>query len=442
MPARLTRGGAVVVPAALVGLGASALAAYAPLAGVAVLAAIVAGLLVLTRAELLLLLLVGVQPWNDMLSFPTETVSVVKLLGAILVIAWLLRVLARGDELRGSASIVAAAVFGLLVVLSLMASPDPQAGVNKVIRYALYITFAFLVLQLCDNPADVRRMIKVLVASTAAAATYALVGFLSGVLPRAGGPIAEPNDFAFLLLLALCLSVYLLARERHTRWLWSACFVAIGATLLATLSRSALVGLVAIVVWALLSGRVRVDKLLATATAFALVLVSALTLYPTLIHQRVAEKGRIADANAAARIAYWSAAERMAFDHPVLGVGPGRYRDETKRYLFNNPVALERPVAHNSYLEIAAENGAPALLAFLAFVAFAWRDLGRARREALAAREVDVVRLVTALQAALVGTMVAGGFGSYQTEVGFWLLAGLAAALVWRPVRSQLAFSP
>ena len=88
-----TRGALVVGPAALIALGAAALAAYAPLAGVAVLGAVVLALLVLTRAETVLLLLVAVQPWNDMLAYPSETISVVKILGAILVIAWALRAL-------------------------------------------------------------------------------------------------------------------------------------------------------------------------------------------------------------------------------------------------------------------------------------------------------------------------------------------------------------
>ena len=226
------------------------------------------------------------------------------------------------------------------------------------------------------------------------------------------------------------MSVYLLAYDRRARWLWSACFLVLGATLLATLSRSALVGLVAIAIWGLISGRVRVGRLLAAATAFAVVLVCALTLTPTLINERLAGKGQVADANAAARVEYWSAAGRMALDHPLLGVGPGRFRDETVHYLRNNPVALDRPVAHSSYFEIAAENGLVAVAAFLGFLLLAWRDLERAVREA---GDREDRYLAITLQASLIGAIVGGAFGSYQAEIPFWLLAGLAAAVAWRP---------
>ena len=165
---------------------------------------------------------------------------------------------------------------------------------------------------------------KAFVLSSAAAAAYALIGFLSGALPRAGGPIAEPNDFAFILLLALCMSVDLLARDRRSTLRPGVPASRPGAALLAMLSRSALVGLVAIAIWGLISGRLRVARLLATAHRRSPSCSSPPTIHPTLIHERLATKGRIADANAAARVAQLVGGREDGVDDPLLGVGPGR----------------------------------------------------------------------------------------------------------------------
>ena len=45
-------------------------------------------------------MLLAAFPWDDMLGFPTETVSIVKLLGALLLVGYFLRALARDEDVR------------------------------------------------------------------------------------------------------------------------------------------------------------------------------------------------------------------------------------------------------------------------------------------------------------------------------------------------------
>lgn len=423
---------APVVTAAV--LGAGLLSAHMPV--YALVAGLAAGftVLVFARPEIGLLLLVASMPWEDLLAYPTKTVTVVKVVGALLFASWVLQVLVAGRPLRTSPSLVAAYLFFFLATISLAASPDPGVGVAKILRYCLWLMFLFLMLQLIDTIPDVLRLIRVYVASATAAAGYALFDFVFHDSPRASGPITQPNVFAFILLVAVVFAGYLAFNALRGRLLWAAGFVVILAAIMATLSRAALVGLAALFLWGLFSGRLRFTRLVSAVAAVGLVAVVAFALIPSLLDERLEEKHNIAGKNSAARLAYWSAAERMALDHPVLGVGPDRFGDETETYLRDNPVPIERPVAHNAYLEILAENGLFAAAAFLAILALAWRDLQIIRHAARLQGLPDLLTLATAVQGALVAVIVAGTFGSEQTSPPYWLLAGIAAILA-RQVR-------
>jgi O-antigen ligase len=200
-----------------------------------------------------------------------------------------------------------------------------------------------------------------------------------------------------------------------------------------TLSRSALVGAAAVVLWAVATRRTRIGGVLAGLVVVAGVLALALTLWRPLIDERLEAKSRIASANVESRQAYWRAAAQMAADRPLLGVGPGRFGTESRAYIRNDPVNLENPVVHNAYLEVLAEGGVPTLVSFLAFLAASWRLAARAHRRYAAADDRDGLRLTAAVQASLVVAIVSAGFLSVQTSVPVWLLSGLAAVLALAP---------
>lgn len=415
--------GSIVAAAAL-----AYAAAYAPVAAVAALAAIVLTVWMVTRAELLLLALVAAVPWEGMLDVPSETVSVVKLLGAVLVIAYLFRALTRAETLRFSPILLAGLVFAAFVALSLMASDDPAAGIAKTLRYAFFLLFLFLVTQLVDSEKTAYKLLRVLVASTTLAALYGLFGFLSGEAERAAGPVADANDFAFVIVTTLPLAALLLVEDRRLRWAWIASLAILLAATLATLSRGALVGLGALAVWAIASRRVGAGGMFAAGLVVATVATLALTLWAPLINERVELKQRAGQSNIESRLAFWSAASRMSLESPVLGIGPGRFGAEADRYLRNNPLVLPDPVVHNTYLEILVENGIFALIAFIAMLGISWSTLSRAETAARHDADRHRARLAAAVKGMLVVAVVGGLFLSEQLSVPFWLGCGLAAS--------------
>jgi putative inorganic carbon (HCO3(-)) transporter len=409
---------AVAVPTALAPM-------YALLAAGALL---VMGAVVF-NAGALLALLVAAFPWDDMLGIPTETISVVKILGALLLVGYFLRAISRDEDVRLPSTVPLLIAFTMLVLLSLLLSGDVGAGLSKTLRYLLFAAFTFLFVQLVRTRTELRVVLRALVLSATAAAVYGSMLFVTGGVDRVSGPIGEANDFAYVLASVLPFAIYLTVGDKRARWLWGACCVLLVAALFGTLSRGALVGLAAVVLWAVATRRVRMAGVLAGAVVVAGTLLLAFTLWRPLIDERLAAKGVVAQANVESRQAYWRAALDMAADHPLLGVGPGRYGVESKAYILNDPINITEPVVHNSYLEVLAEGGVPTLLVFVGFIFGSWRLTARARRHFQAADDVDGLRIAAAVQASLVVAIVSANFLSVQITVPLWLLGGIAAVL-------------
>ena len=431
MTSRLLDGRGVIVPAAGMAAILAFAAARSPLLALAAAGAVLLLLFVFVWAEAVLLVLLAALPWEDLLQYPTETVSAVKLLGLMLLGAWAFRVLQPGTELRLPATLVPVIGLGMTVGVSLVLSPDPSAGLGKLLRYVLFIAFFFLILQLTTGRDSIKRVLRVLSLSATGAALWALVAFLSGELERAGGPISNPNDFAYLIATVLPLTAYLWIEDRGRRAIWGSCFTFQAAATLATLSRGALVGLAALAVWAIATRRVPVVGVLAALGTVVGVVLVALTFWSPLISERVESKEKVQSENAASRLTFWDAALRMSYDRPLTGVGPDRFGEEAETYVRGATSGIEDPVAHNSYLEILAENGFLALAFFVAYIVGSWAALARSWRTSRLNADEDGVRLATALQAAFVVAIVGAFFLSQQLALPLWLVGALAAALAY-----------
>ena len=416
-------------PAVLIGAAAGWAAALDVRIALAGVGAAAVAVLVYVAPELLLLGVVASEPWSGLLAFPTATLTIPKIIGFLALASFALAAMAGRVKLRYSPPIGWAFGFLLVVVISLMLSEDPTAGVIKTISYALYVILFTLFVQLIGNRAEVERCLAVYTASAAIAGLYGLIAFLSGAAGRAGGPITDPNDFALLLSGAVPLAVFFVAHSRRYRALWVLAMVILVSATLATFSRGALVGLAVVFLWAVLSRRISLPSVFAVVIAVGAVAAVLYVSYQPLINERLVQKQYVADANVASREVFWSAAFRMALNHPIVGVGPARFGAVSPQYILNDPIVLQDPVVHNSYLEILVEDGPFALALFLCLLGSVWRILRRLRREAIALDDPDGRRLVDALQASFIWTLVAAVFVSRQLSISIWLLAGLATCL-------------
>jgi putative inorganic carbon (HCO3(-)) transporter len=435
MADRLFQGRGLALTAALVALPLAAAAAVAPVAALAAIAVLAVLGLVTLNSYGLLLVVMATFPWDDMLGYPSSTFSVTKILGGLLLFGFAFQALAGGERLRGAVNLLPLAVFEGLVLVSLLVCAQPSEGLIKTLRYVLFGVFTVTFVQLVRDRGQLHRVISVLGVSAIAASALGLANFLTGAETRASGPIGEANDFAYLLSSTLPLVIYLALRsEGRRRRLWWAGVALILLTTAATLSRGALVGLGVLAAWALLTRRVRVGGALASLTAMAILAGGAFALYGPLINERLTLKGDIAAANVASRKALWSAAINMGADHPVIGVGPGRFGIESENYITDDPINIDRPFAHNSYLEIFAETGFPGLVAFLLMLGSSWMLARRSRYRALAAGDAQMALLASAIQGGLVVAVTAANFLSVQITAPLWILSGLAAVVSLMPL--------
>jgi putative inorganic carbon (hco3(-)) transporter len=421
-------GGDLVAVALIVSLAMAYGAVHSPLIAVGLLVAIVFAGWVVARPDLVLLVVVAALPWQDKLQYPNATLSLVKLLGLALVAAYFLRAVRQNDTLRLGPILGLALAFGLVIGFALIASPDPSAGLQKAFRYVFFILFLFLMIQLVDNREQAIRLLRVLVGSCAAASLYGIFGFVSGTVERASGPIADPNDFAYVMAAVLPFALFLCIEDRRWRLAWVAStLLLIGATF-ATLSRGAIVGLAALLLWAIITRRIGLGGTLAVVIASFLVIAAAFTFWASTVEERLTEKNKIAAANTESRAAFWQAAEEMWEDHPVLGIGPGRFPVEAKNYVKNSPIELEDPIVHNSYIEILVEAGPIALLLFLGMLAAGWLGATRAERLARSRQDRTTIRLASAAKGSLLVAIVSGFFLSEQIAPPFWIACALVGS--------------
>jgi putative inorganic carbon (HCO3(-)) transporter len=126
-----------------------------------------------------------------------------------------------------------------------------------------------------------------------------------------------------------------------------------------------------------------------------------------------------------AHVALFWAALRMIGDSPLLGVGPLNFKSLSTLYTGLH----EGNIAHNSFLEIAAEFGLPALAVFVLLLAATFRTLGRAARLDGSPEARELAGWAEGLRSGLAGFLVAGFFISAQYEKILWLSVFLTIVL-------------
>jgi O-antigen ligase len=190
-----------------------------------------------------------------------------------------------------------------------------------------------------------------------------------------------------------------------------------------TFSRAGFLSLVALsgaLVWKFGRGR-RVKLMLATMIP-SIILVAAVsdTYHARLVSIFDHNKDRVGSAQERAALLIHGV--DLAIRHPFIGIGIGNF----------HIYSIREKVAHNAYVETAAELGAVGLIAYLILILASLRGLANIERETLKARnrsDLDTRYLSIGLQAVLVAYMVNSFFLSIQYLWYLYYAAGYAIAL-------------
>lgn len=276
------------------------------------------------------------------------------------------------DVLRPGASplLAALAAYVVLLAASVIASTDPPTSVRALSEIFSLCTL-LLALAVIRGAPEARRLVDGVILVAVGIAGYGLFQFLIGygdIDNRIRGPLSHYMTFSGVLLIA---DLLLFARLSHAQgwrnlWSWGAAVV-LNVALLGSLTRSAWVALaVALAVLVL----VRAPRLLLLAPIAALVF---LLLAPAPVLHRVRSIVDLTDDSNYDRICMARAGMTMVAERPLFGIGPDLVKTRYPLYRHSTAPRYTVPHLHNSFLQLAAERGLPALTAYLALMLAALR---------------------------------------------------------------------
>jgi O-antigen ligase len=316
------------------------------------------------------------------------------------------------------------------------------------------IIFAVMI-NVLNTRERLRSILKVVVFCGTGLAIYAVYSYLQGhiivtgsklVVRIAGlveGMFGNPNDLATGLAILVPISVALaLTRRGAERVLFFACTVALVSGIVVTFSRGGFLGLVAM--GAVLLWKVGRRNRAVTALAFFVLLGVFMGMMPGGYASRLTTIFNIEEdptGSAQARRELLDRGMSLAIAHPVVGLGMGNF----------HIYSIQEQVAHNSYLEIAAELGMGGLAAYLILIFAPLRSLRRIERETMNSHsppadpgqssEHNDYYLSVALQAAFIAYLVCSFFSSIEYLWYVYYLVAYAVSLRQIRASEQVAFA-
>jgi putative inorganic carbon (HCO3(-)) transporter len=298
------------------------------------------------------------------------------------------------------------------------------------------VVIFFLMINLIDSRKRLRMLMSGVVLCGIPLGLHAIKSYLSGEFALRGQRIAgmgqglfgNPNDLAICLNMLLPLAVVLGMTSRGIRriiFMGGALVMAGG--IMFTYSRGGFLGIIFSFLFMLwkLSKRKRVRTM-------ALVFVSVAVLLPILPGSygkrilTIFESDSDTTGSSHARQELLMNGINQTMQRPIIGVGMGNFTD----------ISIHGMVAHNSYVEIAAELGVFGLLAYLIVILAPFRSLGRLEKEV---KERDDARELNLHKPRAGLLRIGGGGASPQNTVDqeaqnsrefLYLIVGVRATLI------------
>jgi O-antigen ligase len=351
--------------------------------------------------------------------------------------------LARWQVVRRTPLDLVLGLFYGTLVLSTLASGHPREATGWASLW-IGVTY-FLTNWWIEDEAHAARLVRWLVLAATVAAAYGILQHFTGadwyrallgrpiqVAPRLPGDerfavigfFRNYLTFAHVMIVPLAWATALALSGRMVAGAAAALIV---VSIVFSTARGAWLAMVAVgVAFAVLLRARRRAVVIATLGAIAAI---ALLASPDLRAQ-ARDMFALGGVNAP-RLAIYESNLDIVHEHPVLGLGFGRYRTAALPYYAAHPEADRRSHAHNNFLHLAAEAGLLGLAAFVLVYASAFRWGWRAIQ---AARDGDAWATAAGAWAALIGFLVGGvtqyTFGDGEVAIAMWF----ALALLMRGV--------
>jgi O-antigen ligase len=287
----------------------------------------------------------------------------------------------------------------------------------------------FIVTQSLRSEVDVWLVLAAILASGLSQAALTALPVFNGTLvlstaARAAGTLVEANLFAGYLVLVIPLAIAIGVAFRS--WWTIPPFVLVTlvftVALIATLSRSGWLGLIAATGLLLTVLPQRRRRVLVVAGCVALLILAVGLFAP--IGSRLGPGGLSPLAELANRWNVWTVAVEITTHHP-LGVGVANFS-----YYFLPYTGGTISHAHNLFLNMSAERGVIGLLAFCVVLVSLFRTLDRSLSKASNRyHRALTAGLIASFGGYLVHSIFDATYYDYKVLLLFWLLAAVGAAL-------------
>lgn len=298
-------------------------------------------------------------------------------------------------------------------------------------KFSKGIIVALLIGLIISKLYEIRKLLYIQAASVAFVAAVSVMarhtagGRLMGIQK---GILENPNDLAIAVAInfPLCLAFMFGAKGGFRKILWAVGLVFMLYCVLITYSRSGMIALIITIMICLWEYGVRQKRtlLLFGAGAFGVVAFGIALATPHFIPRMLSiTQGNIEGSgdrgSLEARETLLRQSISIAFHHPLFGVGPGNF-----------PVVTgEWRVAHNSYTELAAEAGFPALFLFLLMLYTSSRKVNMIRKLPGYAADENIRLWTSALWASLVAYAIGSMFASTEYNLFPYFMVGYVCAL-------------
>ena len=377
-------------------------------------------------------LLIAVMPLEEhrVWTHVIGDLTVIKYLGVACVLAALVHLGVRRTTPRYLQS-AQAKCFLLLFLLATVSYFTKSLRFSfEVSPWTSYVGFAllfFIVISMVDSIARLRWTALATLGSVTLASLYVIRFWQKYGDPRPGGTTGDANYYTISALVGVPLGLYLIS-ERRPRWSPLYCLGCLAITLIGIVlasSRGGLFGLAMSVLLMVWHSRRRARNL----ALAAVLLIPPLLAFPISPLRRMLHPGTADTISTHEHLAAWRAGLRMIATHPILGVGLGNFKPLMLGYLPKGVSMSEPSIAHNTYIEFAAELGFPGLFLFVAILYFSYRSMSRVVGQFKDTDRALLARVALGIQAGLVSFAVGGSFLSSEYEKLFWLIVFLSASV-------------
>jgi O-antigen ligase len=305
--------------------------------------------------------------------------------------------------------------------------PIPSDSISSLVSIGLLLVATRA---LISTEERMRKAVRMMILVSACASLWLYKAHFLQHISRVEGLEQDANYEALTLVTGIPLAVWMVRYETGIWWkrMGAVCAGLMAGGVLLTQSRA---GLIATVVMGLAAVVVSRRKML-TLGLLVIVLALGVTIAPAGVTDRfrsIKIEGAASNGDEDSTRTHFEllkAGLAMIESNPLTGIGLGQFKDLAPNY--NREllqVARRRYIAHNTYIQIAAETGLPVLFLFLALVATAFINCRAVRRSTNA----PLARMAAAIQVGLIGYSVAAASVTAEYVTTFWILVFLSQNL-------------